>query len=482
MTAEPTTLFRNALVDGRRRDVLVRDGQIDRVEPGLDTADCSPDLVVDAEGGALIPGLHDHHVHLAALAAARSSVQVGPPKVTDASQLSAALAEADRRLPAGAWIRAVGYHESVAGPLDRGLLDRWVPARPLRVQDRSGKRWTLNSAAIRATRAEEAGPPGVERGPDGRATGVVERSDDWLARVVDAGFPDLSEVGRVFAAAGVTALTDCTPYPDPSGPAAIAAAVAAGELPQAVVVTGGVELARHAVGPALLRGPVKAVLDEDRLPALSTVVEWLRTAHAEDRSVALHLVTAASLAYALAAWEEAGVRRGDRIEHGSVITADAVDRIARLGLTVVTQPGFVAERGDRYLEDVDPDEQPHLYRCGSLLAPGIPVAASSDAPYSEPDPWAGMRAAVERRTAAGKLLGPDERVPLGEALRLFTGDPLDPGRGHRRVAPGAPADLCLLGRPLDGPTLPTASDVRETYRAGVRIWPPAPSSVVAPEQ
>ena len=473
MSEHRTLLFREARVEGRIVDVLVRDGLIEQVAHHPGRVSCVPDEVVEAEGGALLPGLHDHHVHLAALAASTSSVDVGPPQVTDREQFAATLAAADRRLPPGTWLRAVGYHESVAGPLDREVLDRLVPGRPVRVQDRSGKRWTLSSAAIQATGAERAGPPGVERDAAGRATGVLDREDDWLARVTGGDFPDLSEIGRRFAAAGVTHLTDCTPYRDPSGPAALAAAVAAGELPQLLVVTGGVELAEHPVDPRLVRGPVKVVLDEDQLPDLSTVVGWIRAAHGAGRPVALHLVTAVSLAYALAAWQDSGVHRGDRIEHGSVISPDAAERIAELGLTVVTQPGFVAERGDRYLAEVEPDDLPHLYRCASLLDRGIPVAGSSDAPYSAPDPWAAVRAAVDRRTSAGEVLGPDEQLSLERAIELFTGDPLDPGRAHRRVATGAPADLCLLDRPLEDPLPPTAQDVRATYRAGVRIWPPA---------
>ena len=464
-----TVLFRDAQVQGARCDVLVVDGTVQQIQPRLHPGDHAVEHVVDAEGGALLPGLHDHHVHLAALAASLASVRVGPPEVTSTEQFAAKIAAADARLPPGEWIRAIGYHESVAGRLDRSLLDRLAPGRAVRVQDRSGKRWTLSSAALAATDAERSGPPGVERDASGRATGAIEREDDWLAAAIGGDFPDLASVGRAFAAVGVTHLTDCTPYRDAAGPAAIAAAVGSGALPQTVVVTGGVELVGRPVDPLLRLGPVKVILDEDQLPDLATVVEWVRAAHEADRPVALHLVTAASLAYAVAAWEEAGVRRGDRIEHGSVITPVAADRIAELGLTVVTQPGFVHERGDRYLVDVDPEDREHLYRCGSLLERGIPVAGSSDAPYTDADPWAAVRAAVDRRTRDGRTLGASERVDLEQAIDLFTGHPLDPGRQHRRVVVGTSADLSLLGRPLDAAAPPSAADVRATYRAGVQI-------------
>src|SRR5207237_2608274 len=103
--------------------------------------------VIDAGGSAVVPGLHDHHIHLAATAAARQSVLVGPPAVTDAVGLAAALRTADADLPPGTWLRAVGYHESVAGDLDRWWLDAVVGGRPVRVQHRSGAAWVLNTAA-----------------------------------------------------------------------------------------------------------------------------------------------------------------------------------------------------------------------------------------------------------------------------------------------------------------------------------------------
>ena len=38
----------------------------------------------------------------------------------------------------------------------------------------------------------------------------------------------------------------------------------------------------------------------------------------------------------------------------------------------------------------------------------LPVALSSDAPYASVDPWATVRAAVNRTTPSGAVLGRDE--------------------------------------------------------------------------
>ena len=103
--------------------------------------------VMDAAGGVLLPGLHDHHVHLRALAAAAASVAPARRDVRTAAELAARLRAADADLPPGAWLRAVGYHESVAGSLDRHALDRLLPHRPVRVQHRTGALWMVNSLA-----------------------------------------------------------------------------------------------------------------------------------------------------------------------------------------------------------------------------------------------------------------------------------------------------------------------------------------------
>ena len=469
MSADRSVLFRQVRVRGALTEVLVLEGRIHLVGAGVGPERGTEVEVVHGEGGELLPGLHDHHVHLAATAAAMASVEVGPPRVTTVEQFARALGDAALG-PGNEWIRAVGYHESVAGPLDRELLDRLVPDRPVRVQDRSGVRWTLNSTGLEAVRAADARHPGIARDHRGRPTGPIDRGDDWLRDAIGSSFPDLTHLGRRLAALGVTGVTDCTPYTDDSGPAALAAAVASGALPQSVHVTGGIELVDRTAPAPLHQGPVKLVLDEVDLPDLVDLSGRIVAAHEARRPVAVHAVTAATLAFALAAWDQAGVRTGDRVEHGSVISPAAGERLARLGLTVVTQPAFVAERGDEYLSEVPLDEVPDLYRCATLHALGVPMAAGSDAPYTDPDPWAAIRAATDRRTPTGVVLGADERVTPDRALGLYLGDPLDPGRRSRTVAVGHPADLVLLDRPWSGSgTPPTADAVRASFREGVRI-------------
>jgi predicted amidohydrolase YtcJ len=221
---------------------------------------------------------------------------------------------------------------------------------------------------------------------------------------------------------------------------------------------------------------VKLVVADHALPSVDDLAATIGAAHRRGRPVAVHCVTRVALLLALAAWDESGAVAGDRIEHGAVVHPEEAVRIAGHRLTVVTQPTFVAERGDDYLADVEPDDRPHLWPCAGLLRAGIAVGGSTDAPFGPADPWQAIAAAVERRTAAGRILGPDERLEARRALDLFLGPAAAPGGPPRRVVPGAPADLCLLAVPLDEALrAPSASLVAATVRAGrLRTRAPGP--------
>ncbi|MFF1738759.1 amidohydrolase family protein [Streptomyces mirabilis] len=383
---------------------------------------------VDGRGGALLVGLHDHHVHLAALAAEAASVRVGPAEAGDRDGLVRAL----RRGPPGEWVRAVGYHESVAGELDRWALDDFAPDRPVRVQHRSGALWMWNSAALRAA--------GLDGGGDGR----FWREDERLRGFTPPVRLDLRGVGVRAAAYGITGFTNADPHPGQELPELLSV------LPQRLVVMG--------IGDA----PVKLLLDDATLPTPDELAASV--AAVRPRPVAVHCVTRVQLLVTLLALDEAGPVAGDRIEHGSVIPAETLPWLARLGVTVVTQPHFPVERGREYATDVDPDDQAHLYRCRSLAEAGIPLAAGTDAPYGSADPWAVMRAAVERSGG--------EAVDRRAALDLFAGEPQRPSRA-RRLTVGAVADLCLLHVPLkEALDLMSADVVRATFVGGRRITPP----------
>ena len=418
-------ILRNVEVADAIVDVRVDDGVVaaiaSRLRPG------PSDAVVDGDGGALIPGLHDHHIHVLAFAAARQSVDVDPVSTPSGSGFVAALQLAATLGP----VRAVGYHESVFAPLDRDALDTIVPGVPARVQHRGGGLWILNSRALAEIEGGRLADARFERDNTGRHTGRVWRGDDLIR--VGRDVPPVGEIGTELASAGVTSITDATATNDSDSIARLR------ELPQRVRVMGplGLELESTA---KLVLGEVKILLDDDALPGLDEIVGLVRAAHNRARGVAVHCVTLVQLRFAIEVFRIAGVH-DDRIEHASVAPNDAINDLRVLGLTVVTQPAFVAARGDQYLQDVDSRDIDSLYPVGSLLSAGVATRGSSDAPYSPIDPWEAMRAAIDRRTARGVVVGPAERIAPADALALF-GDPAE-----SCVRAGMEADLVLLAAP-----------------------------------
>jgi predicted amidohydrolase YtcJ len=417
------------------------------------------DTVVDARGGSVIPGLHDHHIHLRATAAARHSVPVGPEAVGDAAGFSSALVAASRARPVGHWVRAVGYHDSVAGRLDAASLDAIVSERPVRVQHRSGSLWTLNSAALSAIGADRAHHPGIERSADGRATGRLWRMDTFLSERLgpSPGFSDVepTDLGTLSLEAlsfGVTGWTDASPGRSDVETLALAEAVVTGEVGQRLHLMQPAETddATIRVIEATARmtvGPVKVLLSDADLPSLDELAGGIVQAHEAGRPIAVHCVTAVQLVLTLAALEVAGPVLGDRIEHGAVIPEALLSPLAEAGLTVVTQPNFVVERGDQYLAEVHPDDRGGLWRGQSLRDAGVAVAAGTDAPFGALDPWVAVRSATRRVTASGAPLGLPEMVTQDEALRWWWGSGAWPDR-PRSLEAGQPGDLCVLAVPI----------------------------------
>jgi len=450
----PRLLRRAAVAPGEERDLAVSAGMLvapEELPRGTE--------VLDLQGRAVIAGLVDHHVHLLATAAALVSVDLTPAALHAAGSLTTALRRARRARPSG-WLRGIGYDEVASGPLDRELLDR-AGVGPVRIQDRSGVTWMLDAVGLERVRPADPGdwPPGTEV-VDGRPTGRFFRCDGWLRSRIPHEPPDLVEVGRRLATRGVTAVVDASVT---NGPDELELLAGAGMPQRLVAMTGGPEIA----APGGIRlGPTKIVLDDVDLPALDDLSAAVRRAHDSGRCVAVHCVTRTQLVLALAA----GIGPGDRIEHGSVIPDGAIELLARSGVTVVTQPGLIRTRGDRYLREVDRGDLDSLYRLRSLLDAGVPVAIGSDAPYGPIDPWVHVAAAVDRRSADGAVIGGDEAMELRKVLGLLQ---RDPGAAHRPgpgLAVGAPADLCVLDTDWVGLARdPAVAEVHSTWIDGTPV-------------
>ncbi|MTD53781.1 amidohydrolase family protein [Amycolatopsis pithecellobii] len=418
MSSADTHLIRNALLDGHRTDCRITGTTItalgDSLEPRED------ETVLDAHGATLLPGLADHHLHLFATAAAAASLNLDgattlPPPDPGTT----------------GWVRAIG----AGTELRRTDLDAAWPHRPARVQHRSGALWTLNTAAVDLLSA------GLS--PDERRTGQLWRADTRLRALLDnAGARaavDLAALGCRLASYGITHVTDATPDLD----AAALQTLSAG-IPQHL-------LSLSAAGT----GPRKIVLPDHQYPHPDDLARRIDASHATGRPVAVHVVSSATLAIAIAALDTVGVLPGDRIEHAAVCDNSAADRLAELGIVVVTQPSVYARHAATFERDSDPTDRPWLWRYEELLSRGVRVIASSDAPYGDPNPWFTIRYASQREPSLTPV------TVLGSYLT----EPTDPAGPPRTITVGAPADLCLHTTDTSTGTV----TVTATFAAGIRV-------------
>ena len=424
-------LIKNARMGERLVDLRLSE-QIEAIEPVLEVKPGEEEL--DARGCEVLSGFHDHHLHFFASLAKDNSVPCGPPLTADLEALKFRL----RAFPSpGRWIRGFGYHESVAGEIDRFSLDLIVRDRPIRVQHRTGKMWILNTCACEELElARYVHLKGVETNKDGSPTGRLYRMDAWLRERTET--VNQEAVGRYsekLLGMGITSFTDASYTNNSKSLSYYRRVRAAGELKQKIDLMGDESLGT---------GFLKVMLDEDRFPVLDELVLRIKKAHDSGRGVAFHCVTHLELLFALESLRSAGSSKEDRVEHAALVSDDQIKLISERQVSIFTQPAFLRDKGDHYLKDIPDKMHQDLYRYQSLLSSGIPVFACSDAPYGPISPFEVVEAATRRETLEGQVISPGEVVSPEVALGGYLTKP-----GHSLVRnfdlkPGDPSDLCVL--------------------------------------
>ena len=420
----------------RLTDIRLSDGKVS--ELGL-LSPLRNEEIIDGKQGLVIPGLNDHHTHLASYAASLNSIKCGPPEVNSPEELILALESA----PGSEWLRGIGFHESVSSEIDRAWLDKYGPERPIRIQHRSGRLWILNSlgqAIIdeRATRLTR-----IERKRLSKADGKLYDVDDLISNLTHREPPPLKTASDLLASYGVTGVNDMTPANDSKSAEWFRELQTQGDLRQKIVMSGRLELADCRFTETLKLGSNKVHLHDNDLPDFQEFVDLITKSERQSRSVAVHCVTEVALVFTLSAMRASGFSKGNRIEHASVIPPELIKQLHELELTVVTQPNFVHEKGDNYLKEVPATEHDYLYRCRSLIDADVPLAFGTDLPFGKADPWKAMRAATDRKTLGGHVFNNKERITPEQALGGFLGA-LESPFEKRKVTIGSTADLCLM--------------------------------------
>jgi predicted amidohydrolase YtcJ len=153
---------------------------------------------------------------------------------------------------------------------------------------------------------------------------------------------------------------------------------------------------------------------------------------------------------ALQAAQEAKPRFDHRffMHHVGFHAAAQTERIAALGAHASVNPYYLHALGEDYARvGLGPERAAQITRCGSLVRAGIKVSFHSDFMMAPPEPLLLAWCAATRKTLGGKVMAPEERLTLMQALRGVTIDAAWALRLEHEVgsiAAGKRADFCVL--------------------------------------
>jgi predicted amidohydrolase YtcJ len=436
------------------------------------------------DDAAIVPGLHDFHLHLVGMARARRVVDLSEAGTMD--QIVGRLAPAAARLAAGEWLLGDGWWSEALDRRQLHRLEELLAGRPglLKSHDHHSA-WASRAALALAGVTDATSDPAggrLEHGADGAPDGVlreraVELVADRAPRLAgEALTAAIGEVARELAAMGITGVTDAGDANTANGVGSHAelgdsfsnilesAAVLAGKLRVNVnLPAAGLQAARRLglrSGTALgdeswlnvgwakvfadgaLGSRTAALFDPYRCdgandPAGTGILgisapeldQRLQQGATAGIGLAVHAIGDRAVSLVLDRIAEAsGNARPDatsryrhRIEHAQLVRAEDRARFAALGITASLQPiHFPADRATA--ERCWGDRLADAYPWRSLASPGALIAFGSDAPIETPNPWLGIHAAVQRRRPgeAPPAWGLGEPIDASAALGAYT--------------------------------------------------------------
>ena len=438
--------------------------------------------VVDLEGGAVLPGFNDAHAHVVYYGLTRFGADLGGARSVD--EIVRRLRAHGRALKPGEWQQGMGYRVDELAEKrapHRLELDRATRRRPAFIDERGGHARVANSAALAAAGITEAtkDPAGgrLGRDRDGTPNGLLLESAMRLVADVQPPSPitrrmrGVLKAQRLLLSRGITSVGAAVNRGFADDLRAYQLLAEQGRLKMRVneflswellEAVAGIGL-RAGFGGSLVRaGPIKVFVDggAERVAMRSGKGVW-RTTPAELRElvgaasraglqVAAHAIGDGAIAAMCDAVEASGaVGLRHRVEHCTICPPDLQRRLARLRMVAVMQP-MAARFAREFPSAFGAHDRWHLAAHGPLLRAGVPVAFSSDLPVlTDPNPWPGIRAAVEDRingiselaalrayTSAGAYASFEENVKgtldpgMLADLQVYVADPLDRPRSE----------------------------------------------------
>jgi predicted amidohydrolase YtcJ len=108
------------------------------------------------------------------------------------------------------------------------------------------------------------------------------------------------------------------------------------------------------------------------------------------------------------------------VEHCSLPTEAAVDRIKRLGVLPSSSVGFIYELGPAHLLGLGPERIKRYFPHRTYLEKSILAVGNSDWYVTSGEIAQQLYSVVTRKAYTGERIGPDQAISVKEALRLYT--------------------------------------------------------------
>ena len=446
-TMDPTHPRATAIVieDGRIAYVGDEAGAQAFVKPGV--------RVVALGGRAVLPGLHDSHVH--PMSGGMKLLRCDLEAAGNPGELDAAVRACASRLR-GPWLLGGGWTPRAFGARQpsRKKLDELVPDRPAFLTNEDGYVGWVNSRALALAGLDTSGPGRVE----GEAAAQVRRQ---IPKPSEAEYREaLRRLTALANRFGITSMVDAAA--SPALVEAYRAADEAGELTVRIVAAQVIDPARDAGqvdelvarrdrvrGRRFRADAAKIFLDGEIVMHTAAMLEpyadapdrgslmigvdalrsIVRRLDAEGFLIHMHALGDGAVRAGLDAIEEAMRENGPRdrrhqIAHLGIVDPADLGRFGALGVAADLQPIW-AQVGDSAMKPsqtaLGPARSRWMYPMASVAATGGRLLASSDWPSPSMNPFEAIQVALTRQPLDGSrpAVQPGERVSLDAMLAAW---------------------------------------------------------------
>ena len=450
----------------RAQAVAVKDGRFLAVgsNDDIDAFSGPGTQVHDLGGATVLPGFIDAHIHV--LSSGTRHVMEADCDRRSIADVQAALREGLAGAGPGDWIRGFKFDDTKTAEfrfLFREDLDAVTTELPVLVSHRAGHVSYANGKALELAgyTRDSADPPGGRLGRDpatGELNGVVyERAIEpfrpLLPPVTDESRAEgLRRINSMLTEVGLTSVHDARVSADElrtyqdgrdNGDLSLRVFTLMGHeffpyLRDAGVKSGmgddrvrigGIKMVSDgaiATRTAWLSEPYVGSEDDYGIQALASdeVEDAVLEMHRAGFQIGIHANGDLAIDMVVTAYEkaQAAFPRGDarhRVEHCTVVNPDILARMSAAGIIATPFCTYIYYHGEK-MPFYGEDRLQWMFAQRSFIDSGVVSTGATDYPPGPYEPLMGVQACVTRTDSEGNVWGPDQRVTVEEALRLYT--------------------------------------------------------------